>query len=60
MIEVTPTSTLIDGVVVSVLDAGLRKHFAEVSVKVRECPDLSVAPFYLAAKGMYRMLCSVF
>lgn len=38
--------------VADVFQAGLRKHFAEVQVKVVECPDLRKEPFTLAAEGI--------
>lgn len=34
------------------LSTGLIQNFAEVAVKEVECPDLSVAPFHLAANGL--------
>lgn len=34
-----------------VLQEGLAKNFANVEVEVVDCPDLSAAPFYLAAGG---------
>ena len=37
---------------VTVLDAGLRKNFANVSVKVVDCPNLTKSPFHLAGEGL--------
>ncbi|XP_031635011.1 ester hydrolase C11orf54 homolog [Contarinia nasturtii] len=34
------------------LSEGLRENYAEVSVKVVDCPDLTASPFNLAAKGL--------
>lgn len=34
------------------LSSGLNGKFAEVSVTVVECPDLTAAPFYLASSGL--------
>lgn len=34
------------------LAVGLSENFAEVSVEVAECPDLTAAPFHLASSGL--------
>lgn len=44
--------------VASVLRDGLGKYFEETTVSVTECPDLTQAPFHLAAPGLGG-LCSV-
>lgn len=36
----------------SVLQAGLKSHFAEVDVKVVDCPDLTQSPYGLTAPGL--------
>lgn len=36
----------------SVLENGLKKTFEEASVSVQPCPDLTLAPFHLAAPGL--------
>ena len=38
------------------MESALAKNFADASVKVCQCPDLTQEPFGLAAKGMYRAL----
>ena len=38
--------------ILSVLETGLKKNYAEVSVEIVPCPDLSRAPYHLAAKGL--------
>ena len=37
---------------VGILQSGLTTNFADVSVKIVECPDLTAAPFGLAAPGI--------
>jgi len=36
----------------SVLETGLKTNFADVSVAIVDCPDLSKAPFHLASSGL--------
>ena len=43
---------------ITVLGEGLKSHFMEVTVKVTECPDLSLKPFDLAAKGKIDLFAS--
>ncbi|CAG0918281.1 unnamed protein product [Notodromas monacha] len=38
--------------VATVLDAGLKQHFKNSSVRVVDCPDLTAEPFCLAAPGL--------
>ncbi|XP_022658551.1 ester hydrolase C11orf54 homolog isoform X2 [Varroa jacobsoni] len=38
--------------VATALQRGLTESFAEVLVRVEDCPDLTKAPFYLAAEGL--------
>ena len=35
----------------TVLESALKKNFSEAAVRIVDCPDLSQAPFYLAAAG---------
>jgi len=36
--------------ILPVLEAGLKKNYEEVSVEIVKCPDLTKAPFHLAAE----------
>ena len=36
--------------ILPVIEAGLKENYDEVTVEIVECPDLSKAPFHLAAK----------
>ena len=48
MSESIPPPPLTD--ILPVIDACLKENYAEVTVEIVECPDLSEAPFHLAAK----------
>ena len=51
-VETVPLHTPSLETVRDALSAGLARNFAEFSVNVVECPDLSSAPFSLAAPGL--------
>ncbi|XP_055326569.1 ester hydrolase C11orf54 homolog isoform X4 [Sitodiplosis mosellana] len=39
-------------ILASALRAGLSKNYADVTVEIQDCPDLTKAPFYLATEGL--------
>ena len=49
--------SLIDVILtLSVLNDGLKENFSTVEVTVLDCPDLTQAPFHLAAEGILSTL----